>query len=474
MPWQQDIPNIPKQNETKDAALDGQDTTGLGLLRSHNSLQPISRIPNEIISDVLFYASAPPPHAPLTPCKAFQVCHTWWECAMESPHIWATMVFPRSPKLVKYFIEILLPRSKALPISLTAYTLGADLIDDFQRVIREYGPRLRTLSIDLVEMPPTPLFPLSSTFPLLREFAFWLRSGHMSSADGSQGPVIQLFDTGAETDLPALRSLSVKAYHMQFSLGATVHVPQLDQISLSLVDPVYMWGPLLKHNTLRTLEWNISPNAILKISASFDLPDLSSLKIPIHSLATTFLEVDMPSLSHLKILSKTYNATPFAQLPPVNLGAMSGRMTSLKTLTILDPTIQISDSALQHLPSLEEIHLLDGGLKKVTLLFTLLTNGGELQSAPCPYLTKLTLPIVAFPGGTPQWRDPSYASFAEQLETFAVERAALKGAPLVVFAAAIERSESFRLTEVKGSGNVTICFKDDFPGHARAGRRHFG
>lgn len=366
---------------------DDASLTGIHLRRAQNAFRPISRLPPEILSDILLFASSPHPLSKMMSYESFQVCHIWRECGLQAPRIWTTLRFPKSPNLVKGFVDEVLPRSKALALDLTIPIEDPSTTEHIRLVIRSVSFRLHDLRIYLSHPRGPSLFPLLGTFSILRSFAFELRAGSMRFQ-----PSRHLFDSGSVASIPELQDLHIVAEDFEFSVNRDLNAPKLGRLDIIAAAPGYKWNALLTHGPLRSLKWNMRIPNMLKNPPPSTLPHLTTLITSMWSFATFFAPIELPFLRHLEIIP---HLTEHRLVPEpgdlAELAEASGHLTSLRYLAIRDPDIILSEKLLRHLPALEELRVLAEVTVKTPDIFHLLRGGGANSTTPCPKLARLTV-----------------------------------------------------------------------------------
>lgn len=124
-----DLESVQKSISTIQAKIDSLVACQQALRGVHNALIPISRLPREVLSHIIFnlvvhsppsqtYRTRPRPYLVLT-----QVCHDWRRLAIDNPALWIRPDFPRAT-----LCSMMLERAGNMPLAMEFTHLRGDLI----------------------------------------------------------------------------------------------------------------------------------------------------------------------------------------------------------------------------------------------------------------------------------------------------------------------------------------------------------
>ncbi|KAG9039933.1 hypothetical protein FRB95_004405 [Tulasnella sp. JGI-2019a] len=336
-------------------------TDGLHRLRSskahhHNTLLPISRLPNELLVKIFAFASVLKRDVPVEPTILHQrryrsrnqtvgrmletlviVCQGWKEIVYDAPSLWAYIRTDRSRAVNLEYLA----RSGQAPLHISLNSLDLRCEEFKTKIFQEVH---RWKSIEMSGMTMEHLEELEQwPAPLLERF--YLGYGHnieraLNPFGGSASRLrhLTLFDVRIpwESDLLSrLRTLEISHDEDGPSMQQVVHILRScpDIISFKLRLPL-----------------GLNPGPMPLTTSIIDLPQLEHLSIVVHPLMTEHL------LQRMRVpRCKIFNVNQPRATGPILYAAMEGLIPSLSSILLAASGLRISiaSASLQYTATTE-------------------------------------------------------------------------------------------------------------------------
>lgn len=283
--------------------------------RARSRLQPIGRLPNEILGHIIRYLTIPA-GASIWRVPALAVSHAWRDCALKQPMIWQHVFIREDTKAEE--LVTWLARSQAASLHIhyePCENASEEHLFMCQSIINPHIQRIQRLYYD-VGLKTEQIFPLTLPSHSLRTLSL------MWDAKPGLGPPRDVFQNGSPL---GLHDLSLDTY---FIYGAQVILNDFDASKLirleagQAVTLSSVWSTLSRSKALRHLIWWIHredpsvPDSVPPDIYPVSLPHLRSLDLW-GDLSRTFLEgFHAPDLQSLRIRSPNTSLTSIESLLP--------------------------------------------------------------------------------------------------------------------------------------------------------------
>ena len=274
--------------------------------RTRNLLLPISRLPLDILSEILVL-SVSPINRHLWKSSALTTCSRWRTCAIGSPRFWSIVPIDYHTGLDA--LDIWMSRSAAAMLYIRFSYIDANatfeqITKHFTtsfRVVSDHGSRMRSLAIDGIPS-LEPLLPLDFPAPSLREVCLTRLALRLEDPPAPLPLLGQ--QTSSNIQRLAITSISfcrnaVHLYNLQSSnlayldIDESVTIESVQKILPNCQSLAHLkWSCSLQSESSESLDWVIEP---------FSLPSLFSLTIHGNVSISLIQAATFPKLRYLCI-----------------------------------------------------------------------------------------------------------------------------------------------------------------------------
>jgi hypothetical protein len=280
---------------------------GLAKNRAKNSLLPVGRLPDEVLSEILLLSVVPIEYD-LWASPILSTCHRWRQCAIRNPKIWSVISIDYCTELDE--LELWLSRSASCPLHIQFFYEQDVPPEEIMRhftaayeVTSNRHCRVRSLHIEGITSLET-LLPLKSLGTSLRELVL------ASASDKETSNVLPVLEELASShihsltinNLPpcrnAVRIDDINPSNLtSLTLNQAVTVQSVCKIlprCQSLVYLKWSYAEAGELNVVDSLQWMTEPFLLRNLKSLFIS---GSMSIPLLQMA------DMPELGELSVTS---------------------------------------------------------------------------------------------------------------------------------------------------------------------------
>ncbi|KAI0041039.1 hypothetical protein FA95DRAFT_782941 [Auriscalpium vulgare] len=261
--------------------------------RLHNSLIPISGLPNEILEKIfqLLFAQVPPDHESVWCIQACtHVCNAWRRVALGYPALWTTISLPLPSEK---WVSAMYARSQSSPLSVTA-TVGEDDSEDdstsdyVRYLVHKNLPRTKILNIDRLNNDAfNDIDTIDCPCPMLEQLV--MKGPHLQFPNmipAKYTPALRVLvvtmPAGFGWNAPCLTNLTSldvtqysQATRLQPIIRALRRMPSLERFSLAIIYGLERWR--VEENSVELMRLS---HLYLKAPANDVIRLLEKIRIP--------------------------------------------------------------------------------------------------------------------------------------------------------------------------------------------------